>query len=304
MIKFLFYIYPVLLGALFLISPQKRWLRLMLNLIKGIGSSFLVLILLKLYVLDIYKIPSESMEQTLSINDKIIILKNKKPKNNEMAVFDMKHWKDPMIIVKRCIGTPGDTIELRQDSVFVNGTHLKDPQTVQHQYRLDSILLDTKEIHQTLEKQPHIWRKDKQQFIALTEQEFERLTKDITWFRATRTTKKPWDNGNAYPWKWYLKSNWNNIKPFYIPRKQTTVALDRNTIAWYTDIIKLENENAQIKDNIVMIDSIEIKEYTFKNNYYYMMGDNRDQSLDSRWWGFAPEDCLAGKVICTIKPFK
>ncbi|MDA3853977.1 MAG: signal peptidase I [Bacteroidales bacterium] len=298
--KYIIIFYPIILGALFYFSPRKRWLRAILTTVKVVGSLVLMLLLLRLYCFDIFKIPSASMEQTLMVGDKIIIHKNKLPHNNDMVVFEMKHWDNPMIIVKRCIGVPGDSLSLRRDSVFINGLFLPEPETLQHAYDFDSCHVSLNKISEQLEEFHNVWSRDQHKYISFSNHNYSVITSTFPSANLQRTTKAPYEGGNAYPWKWHLRSNWNNIKPFYIPKKGMSTPLNRTSIAWYADIIKLENDSVIIENGSVKIDSVAIKTYTFKNNYYYMMGDNRDQSMDSRWWGFVPEDCIYGKVLFKI----
>ncbi|WP_317168206.1 signal peptidase I [Pontibacter pamirensis] len=95
--------------------------------------------------------------------------------------------------------------------------------------------------------------------------------------------------------------SWNkdNFGPLYIPEKGATVAITPETLPLYKHIILRyeQHENAKLHDGKLYIDGKEISQYTFKQNYYFMMGDNRHNSLDSRYWGFVPEDHVVGKAV-------
>ena len=87
--------------------------------------------------------------------------------------------------------------------------------------------------------------------------------------------------------------------PLYIPKEGATVAITEATLPFYEKII-LEydhNENAEVRDGKLYIDGKEATQYTFKQNYYFMMGDNRHNSLDSRYWGYVPADHVVGKAV-------
>jgi signal peptidase I len=97
-----------------------------------------------------------------------------------------------------------------------------------------------------------------------------------------------------------IKYNWNedNFGPIVLPKKGSKVKLNSNNLPLYKKIIReYEKNELTLLDNEIKINGISTKEYTFKQDYYWMMGDNRYRSEDSRSWGFVPEDHIVGKPV-------
>ena len=95
---------------------------------------------------------------------------------------------------------------------------------------------------------------------------------------------------------------WNedNYGPLVIPKKGMKIVINDSTLAFYGKTIRLyepDHGSVEVKEGKMTVDGKEVDEYTFQQNYYFMMGDNRHNSLDSRFWGFVPEDHVVGKAL-------
>jgi signal peptidase I len=102
---------------------------------------------------------------------------------------------------------------------------------------------------------------------------------------------------NVYPYSPLLPWNLDNYGPLFVPRSGSTITLTPETYALYERVIRVYEDNEfSMRGGRFFLNGREVKQYTFKNNYYWMMGDNRHDSQDSRLWGFVPEDHIVGKA--------
>ena len=228
------------------------------------------------------RIPTGSMEDTILVGDFVLVNKfiygSSSPKyipftETEIPHFTLPSWREPRAkdivvfewpgdrdlvkaselgvnYVKRCIGTPGDTIQIIDKVVYVNGKQFWLP--------------------------PHI--------------------KYLSPYPRPKGYVEPRIFPKGMPW------NEDNYGPLVVPKKGYVINLSLNNIEqWRTAIDRENGKNVvEIHGSTITIEGKPVTSYTFKKNYYFMMGDNRDDSLDSRFWGFVPRDLIVGEAFITL----
>jgi signal peptidase I len=246
--------------------------------VKSVVSSALLVLVINSTLIQASRVPTGSMENTIMTGDFLFINKFlygpstpqfipftnielpyiqfpgiKDPKLNEVIVFRFPGNRDEIkaekidYYVKRCVGTPGDTVQVINKVLYVNGKQFPIPPNIKY---------ERWEIYP-----PHL----------------------------------------IEPGIFPIGSNWNgdNYGPIVVPKKGDVIKLSVDNIdAWATFI---NRENGEAVVNIVggeiLIEGKPVESYTVKNDCYFMMGDNRDNSLDSRYWGFVPRKNIAGSPL-------
>jgi signal peptidase I len=240
------------------------------------------------FIIQNTRIPTGSMEDTILVGDFVLVNKFiygssspkyipfteieipffrlpafKDPQRKDIVVFEYPGDRDQLFAsergvnyVKRCIGIPGDTIEIKDKVVFVNGEQFWIPPFIKYyKGRYGNYL-------------------------------------------------KPIPNGVTEPRIFPKGMPWNedNFGPLVIPRKGSTIPLNKyNVEQWRTIIDREYGERVvDMRDDVVTINGVPVSSYTFKKDYYFMMGDNRDDSLDSRFWGLVSRDMVVGEAFIVL----
>lgn len=240
------------------------------------------------FIIQNTRIPTGSMEDTILVGDFVLVNKFiygssspryipftetplpfftlppfKDPKPTDIVVFEYPGDRDQLEptekgvnYVKRCIGTPGDTVEIRDKVVFVNGKEFWRPPYIKYYRGMIGANL------------------------------------------------RPLPKGYAEPRIFPRGMPWNedNYGPLVVPKKGMTIPINiYNVEQWRTTIDREFGKRVvEIRGNVVYIDGQPSSSYTFKKDYYFMMGDNRDDSLDSRFWGFVPRDAVVGEAFIIL----
>ena len=265
-------------------TPKEKTIEFFRQLFFAAIAAFFIIT----FIIQNTRIPTGSMESTILVGDFVLVNKfifgSSSPKyipftQVELPFFSLPAFKDPqptdivvfeypgdrdqlratelgVNYVKRCIGTPGDTLEIKDKVVFVNGKEFWRPPNIKYyQGRSGNFL-------------------------------------------------KPKPRGYGDPRIFPKGMNWNedNYGPLVVPKEGSTIPLNKyNVEQWRTIIDREYGERVvDVKDGVVSINDIPVSSYTFKKDYYFMMGDNRDDSLDSRFWGFVARDMVVGQAFIVL----
>ena len=299
--------------------------------------AFIAALTIRTFFFEAFRIPSESMENTLVVGDFVLVSKLHygpripstlgvpfttyyldsftlprlrfpgftKVDHNDVIVFNVPGEIRPIDrkthYIKRVIGLPGDSLSIKDKVPFINGSALGSGENIKFMWKAYPV--DGHEI-------PHLQLKDLGVYQIILPQRqgdpirFEASTsisqQVLQWKEVDRI--EPVVRGSHFREKVFPANSGyslDNYGPLFIPKRGTTIEL--NDLNWqiYKELItRYEGHNGvRMGENTYHIDGVHETYYTFEQDYFFVMGDNRDSSLDSRTWGFVPFDHVVGKAI-------
>jgi signal peptidase I len=381
---------------------KNRFLRSVADWADAIIFSLIGVYLINIFLFQMYKIPTSSLEKTLLVGDYLLVNKvtygprvpntplafplmhNTIPILNTPSYFEWPHWKykrlkglrsverEDIVVfnfptgdtvamkmqnqdyyelvnrwgwervntdvatfgaivsrpvdrrenyVKRCVGLPGDTLQIIDNRVFINGVASPHPKHAQLNYYVETNgnRLTEKQFRRLgvsrEDQQLCNWSRDAGMIFQFLEipaketgeynpvyrlpltQEAHRLLERSGWAKSIRVEPEAF-GGQTFPYNYPTGWTRDNFGPLWIPKKGETIVLNEANLAYYSRcIVEYEGNKLQKTGDQIHINGVPANSYTFQYDYYFMMGDNRHNSLDSRYWGFVPEDHIVGTPI-------
>jgi signal peptidase I len=264
-----------------------------------------VFLCIKQFLFDVLIVQSPAMYPTLRQGEMVFVAKFFTPEKNDvvgiqlpLSIIDTDVVKS--IIFKRIVGLPGDKVEIRNAKVLVNGVLLPENESFLHNYIAKiKTQADTTAFVRSGINEKFLIDDSCVYLVSLTENKFFDLKDQLAFSSLVSNSEDSADfDVNVFPYNNEYKWNEDYFGPLYIPKKGDTLKLDSGSVKIYKRIISdYEGNKLEVKNGEILINEIETNFYITKKNYYFVVGDNFDNSIDSRNWGFIPERKIKCRII-------
>jgi signal peptidase I len=282
-----------------------------LNWFLSASAALLLFILLKKFVVDIARVNSHDMNATYLFGDALLISKS----YDSLVTGDIIQFRYPVKdslapaadMVQRIFGLPGDTVEVIDKAAYLNGVRLRDTNTIQHNYFVKAKM----KLDSTFREKYGLWEggdiSERGDYSFSLTQEQTGLLRNDSMISSVEPKKEKhgnWDE-TLFPNSAHFKWNMDHYGPLYVPAVNDTLLLDSLNLPLYETLLtSFEKNSLERRGDSIFINGHYTRQYVVKKNYYFVLGDNRDNANDSRNWGFLPENFIKGKVVMVLKKGK
>ncbi|MGL4598751.1 MAG: signal peptidase I [Bacteroidia bacterium] len=279
-------------------SFQQKWGK---RLLVSTLVLFVSYILLRVFLFQISSIHTSSMRPALMEGDQLLIYKAaywfKDVARNDVIAFERLNEQTlaQEVVAKRCVALPGDTFSLRNAEVFINGKKDATPIDLLLQYKL--VFGENKlapELLNQLQPSPYLIPTYENMTVLLTPQQAAFLNNKSSVTRLINDSSQY--SPIIFPNSARIKWNIDQFGPLWIPKVGASILLTETNALLYKKVIEAEGHKLTQKNAAFFIDGKPSKTYTFQLNYYFVLGDNRYNSIDSRFWGFISEKQVVGQI--------